>query len=67
MLRIAYNYFNSIFSELLEMANESTIQVKNLKFLITEVYKFLNGLSPPIMNEVFQRMIALTIWAIQKY
>ena len=53
-LRIAYNDFNSSFSELLEMANESTIHIRNLKFLLTEVYKFLNGLSPPIMNEVFQ-------------
>ena len=36
------------------MANESTVHIRNLKFLPTEVYKFLNGLSPPIMNEVFQ-------------
>ena len=36
------------------MANESTMGIRNLKFLITEVYKFLNGLSPPLINEVFQ-------------
>ena len=48
------NDFNSSFSELLEMANETTIYIKNLKFLLTEVYKFLNGLSPPIINKVFQ-------------
>ena len=39
------------------MANKSTIHIRNLKFLLTEVYKFLNGLSAPllpIMNEVFQ-------------
>ena len=36
------------------MANESTIHIRNLKFFLTEVYTFLNGLSPPIMNEVFQ-------------
>ena len=36
------------------MANKSTIHIRNLKFLLNEVYKFLNGLSPPIMNEVFQ-------------
>ena len=53
-LRITYNNFNSSFSKLLEMANESTIHIRNLKFLVAEVYKFLNGLSPPIMNEVFQ-------------
>ena len=53
-LKIAYNDFNSSFSELLEMANESTIHIRNLKSLLTEVYKSLNGLSPPVMNEVFQ-------------
>ena len=42
-LRIAYNDFNSSFSELLEMANENTIHIRNLKFFLTEVYKFLNG------------------------
>ena len=36
------------------MANESTIHTMNLKFLLTEVYKFLNGLSPPIINEMFK-------------
>ena len=46
-LRIAYNDFNSSFSE-------STIHIRNLKFLLIESYKCLNGLSPPIMNEVFQ-------------
>ena len=54
VLRIAYIAFNSSFSELFEMANESTIHIRNLKYLLTAVYKFLNGLSPPIMNEVFQ-------------
>ena len=36
------------------MANKSTIHIRNLKFLLTEVYKFLNGLSPPTTNEVFE-------------
>ena len=36
------------------MANETTIHIHNLKFLVTEIYKFFVGLSPPIMNEVFQ-------------
>ena len=36
------------------MTNETTIHIRNLKLLVTEIYKFLNGLSPPIMNEVFQ-------------
>ena len=53
-LRIIHKDHNSSFSELLEMTNETTIHIRNLKFLVTEIYKFLNGLSPPIMSEVFQ-------------
>ena len=34
--------FTSDFSELLEMENGTTIHIRNLKFLLTEVYKFLN-------------------------
>ena len=51
---IANNNFNLSFCELLEMINESAIHIRNLKFLLTEVYNFFNDLSPPIMNEVFQ-------------
>ena len=36
------------------MTNKTTIHIPDLKFLATEIYKFLKGLSPPIMNEVFQ-------------
>ena len=36
------------------MTNETIIHIRNLKFLVTEIYKFFNGLSPLIMNEVFQ-------------
>ena len=53
-LRIAYNDFNSSFFEHLKIATESTLHIRNFKFLLTEVYKFLNGLFSPILNEVFQ-------------
>ena len=61
-----YSNFNLSFSELVEMANESTIQFRNLKLLLTEVYRFLNCLSPPI-TKCFKQMIALTIQEIQEY
>ena len=32
------------------MANKSTI--RNLKFLLNEIYKFLNDFSPPVKNKV---------------
>ena len=37
------------------MSNESTIHVKNIKVLLTEIYKFLIDLSPRIMNDIFQK------------
>ena len=33
---------------------KASIYIGNLKFLLPEIYKLLNGLSPPIMNKVFQ-------------
>ena len=33
--------------------NLKTIHQKNLEFLAIETYKFQNGLSPPIMNNIF--------------
>ena len=37
------------------MPNESTNHIKNVKVLMTEIYKFLNDLSPPIINDIFQK------------
>ena len=36
------------------MPNESTIHIKNIKVLMTEIYKFLNDLSSPIID-IFQK------------
>ena len=30
-----------------------TVHHRNIKILATETYKFLHGLSPPLMNEIF--------------
>ena len=54
-LRVTYNDYDSRFSILLEMPNESTNHIKNVKVLMTEIYKFLNDLSPPIINDIFQK------------
>ena len=54
-LQVTYNHYDSSFSELLEMSNESTIHIQNIKVLMTEIYKFLNDLSPPIMSDIFQK------------
>ena len=44
-----------VFFELLEISNESKIHVEKIKALMTEIHKFLNDLSPSIMNYIFQK------------
>ena len=53
-LRRVYNNYNSSFSDLIEMTKDMTKHIRNLKFLLTEICKFLNSLFSPIMNQVFQ-------------
>ena len=46
--------------ELLEKANENTIHINNINIPMKEICKFLNGLSPPIMSEIFKKSTAHT-------
>ena len=52
-LRITYNGKSSSSQNLLEKDNFITIHHRNVKILATEAYKFLQGLSPPLMNEIY--------------
>ena len=52
-LRIVYSDQSSTFEELLERDKTFSIHHKNIKSLAIEIYKFVNGLSPEIMNSVF--------------
>ena len=53
-LIISKNNYDIFFGTLLNECNEVTIHVKNLRTLLTEVYKYFNRLSPPIMQEFFE-------------
>ena len=53
-LRIVYKDFNSPFQELLIKDNSSNIHHRNLQKLGTEIFKVKNGLSPELMNDVFE-------------
>ena len=44
---------SSSFQKLLKKDNCATIHHRNTKILATEPYKFLKGLSPPLINEIF--------------
>ena len=53
-LRLTYrNKTNKEFQQILRGKNEPTIHQKNLEVLMTEVYKIVNGIAPPIMNSLF--------------
>ena len=53
-LRVAYQDYKSTFLELLQKDNSVTIHQRNLKALVTEIFKGKNHLSPEIMKEVFE-------------
>ena len=52
-LRLIYNDHEKSFNSILTENKRKTIHQKGLKFLAIEIYKFQNGLSPPIMNDIF--------------
>ena len=52
-LRIVYSDQNSTFEELLERDKIFSIHHKNIQNLAIEIYKFVNGLYPEIMESVF--------------
>ena len=52
-LKLIHNDHVSSFQDILEMTKEKTIHQNNLESLAKEIYKFLNGLPPLIMNDAF--------------
>ena len=53
-LRVVYNDYKSNFKVLLERDHSFTNHERNMQCLSIEVYKVKNGLSPVIVNDVFQ-------------
>ena len=50
----AYSDYNSFFYELLDKNDSFTIHQKNFQSLAVEIYKYLHGLYPAILSEVFK-------------
>ena len=48
-----YNDHQKLFNSILTESNLKTIHHKKLEFPAIEIYKFQNGSSPPIMNDIF--------------
>ena len=53
-LRISYKDQKTSYHNLLGTYNELTIHQRNLQILMTEIYKIVNGVAPPIMNSLFE-------------
>ena len=53
-LRIPYNDQLTDFKSLLSNHNEITIHQRNLQVLMTEIYKIINHIAPPIMSSLFE-------------
>ena len=51
-LHLMTNNYELSYEELLDLTNEISPQQRCLNSLVTEVYKWLNGLWPEIMNDV---------------
>ena len=52
-LRLIIDDYESLFYDMLFTLNEKTILQSCINVLLTEVCKYLNSLSPELMNEVF--------------
>ena len=59
-LRIVYHDNNLTFDELLKKDKAVKIHHRNLQVLATEIFKWKKGISPPIMNEIFQEKSVAT-------
>ena len=53
-LRITYNDQQTDFKFLLSNHSEVTIRQSNLQVLMTEIYKIINDIAPPIMSSLFE-------------
>ena len=52
-IRLVTNDYDSNFNELLESSHELLIHKTCINYLMIEVYKYLHGLSPELMTDIF--------------
>ena len=52
LLLLSKNYKDD-FQDFLRSSGDISIHQRCINFLLTEVYKYIHGISPEIMNEVF--------------
>ena len=60
-LRITYNDKSSSFGELITKDRSVTIRHRNIRAFAIEIYKVIQGISPPLLNEVFVQVIMMNV------
>ena len=61
-LRLYHNDYTSSYDKLLSKQDLVNIHVRNIQQLMIEIFKYLKGTSPPIMNDIFRlRNIPYTV------
>ena len=53
-LRIIYNDKQSSFTDLLNKDSSASVQIRNIQRLAIEMFRFYNGLSPPLANKILK-------------
>ena len=53
-LRIIYNNQQSSFTEFVNKDNSVAIHIRNIQRFAIEMFRFYNGLLPPLMNNIFK-------------
>ena len=53
-LRLIYNDKQSSLTELMNKDNSVSIHIRNIQRLAIEMFRFYNGLSPPLMSNMFK-------------
>ena len=52
-LQVIHDDFSSSYDDLRMKDNSATIQLRNLQFLMTEIFKTIHNGNPPFMKEIF--------------
>ena len=56
-LRAQLNNETSLFKDMLSKRNDTTVNVRNTQKLKIEFFKYFYGLSPPIIKQVFAKIV----------
>lgn len=54
-LKFVFNDYKSSYEELLARANMDSLELTRTKYIIYEIYKFINGLGPEYMSDIFKK------------